>query len=387
MERIVFVIPNISGGGSARVASLLLSHWEELGHEVHLVTFEDAQAKNAYAIDPRVIRHRIGLYASPPGMLGMLSTNLARVRRLRQLFRRLNPTAIISFLLDANAVVVLAARGMNLPLLISERNHPAHDQVSTMKKVIRRCTYPLASRICVQTEGIRTWFAANLGVEASVIPNPVTIPAATGGRSRPARADNGIKRAVSLGRLEPQKGFDRLVTAFAQIAAKVPDWELVVFGEGAQRAALERQIHQAGLSGRVKLPGSTSTPWDELKAADLYIHPARFEGFPNAVLEALASSLCVVATDCPGAMREILNGGEYGLLVPDDIGALACAMGDAMTDEALRARYAAKAAEAVVELSVPRIACLWLDMIARWRTSPAATRRATAPAATPSRLT
>jgi hypothetical protein len=70
----------------------------------------------------------------------------------------------------------------------------------------------------------------------------------------------------------------------------------------------------------------------------------------------------------------------------DDIGALACAMADAMTDEALRARYAAKAAEAVGELSVPRIARLWLDLIARWRTSPAATRRATAPAATPSRL-
>src|SRR5690606_20187778 len=131
------------------------------------------------------------------------------------------------------------------------------------------------------------------------------------------RAEHSRRRATTLGRLVYQKGLDRLIDAFALISPDLPDWELAIFGVGEAREDLERQIAAHKLEDRIFLMGNTTDAMVELRASDLYVHAARYEGYPNAILEALAAGLCVVATDCPGATGEILAGGQYGILVPD----------------------------------------------------------------------
>lgn len=363
-QRIVFVLPDLSGGGAARVASILCGEWVKAGHEVHLVTYEEPGAASVYPLDSRIVRHQIGASVSPRGLAGFVANNTRRVTRLRRTLREVRPTAIIAFLAEANMSAVLAGFGLGIPVLISERNHPGHHTMSRINAFLRRCIYPRASRLCVQTQDIRDWFRVNLGIEAGVVPNPVSQPENPAPRGAAVKKPGERAVAISLGRLEPQKGYDDLIGAFASIASEVPEWDVVIHGEGGQRATLERQIEKLGMEGRIFLPGATKTPIAALRMADLYLHPARYEGFPNAVLEALSCGLCIVATDCPGGTGEILQGNAYGILVPGgDAGALAGAMRRAMQDETLRARYAAEAANGVRIYAPDKIAARWMDEI------------------------
>ena len=359
------MLPNLSGGGAARVASILCGEWIKAGHEVHLVTYEELDTASVYPLDDRIVRHQIGASVSPRGLLGFAGNNARRVFRLHRVFRCVRPTAIISFLDEANICTVLAGTTLGVPVLISERSHPALHLSAPLRMAARKLIYPRASLLCVQTRDVQNWYASNLNIKACVIANPAQ-PAET--RGSLGRAPRERRYALSLGRLEEEKGFDRLIDAFATIAAEVPDWDIVIHGEGSLRHELEQRIEQYGLQERIRLPGHTDAPLDALAAADLYLHTAKYDGFPNAILEALAADLCVIATDSPGGTREILQDGRYGILVStDDTPALAEAMHHVMNDEDLRKDYADKARNAV-DIYAPRaIAARWIDEIDRLR--------------------
>lgn len=363
-ERLVFVLPNVQGGGAARVAAILCGEWARSGFEVHLVTFEEPGTKAHYPLNERVIRHQVGLSISPRTGTGFVTNNAARVWRVRKLLRLLRPTAVVSFLLEANSVAVMAGLGLDIPVLISERNHPAHDLLRGARELLRHLIYARAARLSVQTEDIRAWFSDNLGIAAVVIPNPV-IPSSLGIAERGLGAR---RTAVSLGRLEPQKGHDRLIEAFSMIVDRVPEWDLVIYGQGTLRGELQLQIQNLGLEDRVLLAGETQTPAEVLNRSDLYVHPARYEGAPNAVLEAMSEGLCVVAVDCPGAVAEILQGGEVGVLVPDGNNtALGSAMLEAMQDAELRVEYGNKARDAIRRYTPAIIAARWLEEVEELR--------------------
>src|SRR3546814_5597401 len=98
-----------------------------------------------------------------------------------------------------------------------------------------------------------------------------------------------------MGRFNPIKQFDLLIDVFAGLASAHPDWDLVIWGDGAQREALCAQVERLGLEGRVSLPGRTEHPWPEMLRADAFMLSSRVEGFPNAMLEAMALGLPCVA--------------------------------------------------------------------------------------------
>jgi GalNAc-alpha-(1->4)-GalNAc-alpha-(1->3)-diNAcBac-PP-undecaprenol alpha-1,4-N-acetyl-D-galactosaminyltransferase len=359
---IAFVITDMSGGGAARVASILCREWARAGHEVHLITFDAATASSAYPLAPEVRRHSVSAAASPSGAWGFIRTNFARVVRLRRILRGIKPDVAISFLLEGNVALALAARGLGLPVLISERNHPGYHKLPVLKGVVRAATYPLAHRLCVQTEDISQWFRSRLRIDPAVIPNPVET-----GSSPEARQprSNGRRAVVGLGRLEPQKSYGLLIDAFAAVSADHPEWDLIIHGEGSERETLEARVRALSLENRVFLPGVTADSYGELRQADLFVHTARYEGYPNAVIEACSVGVCVIALDAPGATREILAGGELGMLVAgDDDAALSGALDLAMSDDALRQGYAGRAPSAVVRLSPSAIAQEWLDVAA-----------------------
>lgn len=370
VQRIASVIPNLSGGGAARVAAILCGEWCKTGHEVHLITYEHPGAASVYPLHGGIVRHQLGLNVSPKNVFGYASNNARRIWRLRRALKTIAPTAIVAFLSQASITSVLAARGLGAPVLISERNHPAYHIETRLAAFLRRHLYRHATQVCVQTDDIRNWFRDNLALEASVIPNPVLMDDMPEHAPTCCQREGLRRKVVALGRLAHQKGFDVLIDAFAKIAPDVPLWDLIIHGEGDQRSALRQQVDKLGLADRIFFPGSTLDPLNALRAADLYVHPARYEGFPNAVLEALTAGLCVVATDAPGGTGEILQGGKHGLLVPpDDAEALAAAMLQVMKDEPTRSRFAATAQQAVRIYEPGAIASRWLDEIEKHQQS------------------
>ncbi|HEY4134062.1 MAG TPA: glycosyltransferase family 4 protein [Alphaproteobacteria bacterium] len=365
--KIAFLIPSVTAGGAERVAATLCNQWAETGHAVSLMTFEAPGASPHYQIDEKVRVRPLDLLRQSRSMASFMAQNVRRVLRVRRELRALSPDIVVSFMPEPNVVALLAGVGQAWSTVVSERVHPAYVRLGRAPALMRRLTYPLAAVVVAQTGVIAGYIERRFCVTTYVIPNPID----QAKFHPPAAASSGKRRRVlSAGRLDHQKGFDILIEAFARVAAAEPLWDLWIFGEGGLKADLTRQIESLGLTERVRLAGVTTDMASELQQADLYVHASRFEGFPNAVMEALACGCAVVAADCAGGVRELLQGQAFGRLVPvDDATALASEMRNIMSDDQLREEMRAKAPQAVAPLVVEKIAGDWISLFRRIRPS------------------
>ena len=154
-----------------------------------------------------------------------------------------------------------------------------------------------------------------------VIPNPPPVSSSKG--AKPVVPDG--RYLLGVGRLEPQKRWDRLVAAFAQLADQ--QVKLVIYGEGGSRAALEAQIDRLCLRDRVALPGYAADPAPAITAAAVVVLTSDFEGVPGVLRESLALGTPVVATESSVAIREIVSAPELGSVIArDDPQALVAAL-------------------------------------------------------------
>ena len=176
-------------------------------------------------------------------------------------------------------------------------------------------------RIIVLSRRDQQRYKTELGLETRVIYNPLTMEV-----KRTARPDN--KSFLSVGRFSKNhKGFDLLISAFDRLKLPSDKWELTIIGEGKERANLECQINQVGLSNNIHLVGrmGKNEIAKILSSSDVFIFPSRSENFSVAVLEALCLGMPVIASIC-GGIKECVNSSN-GLLFPvEDIGALSIAI-------------------------------------------------------------
>lgn len=160
---------------------------------------------------------------------------------------------------------------------------------------------------------------------------------------------------VTSGRLTQQKGHALLLQAFSRVCREAP-CRLIIQGEGELRGELGQLASELDIAGQVVFAGWQKNPFRLLAAADLFVLSSEYEGFPNALLEAMALGLPVISTDCPTGPSELLDGGRYGLLVPTaDPDALAGAVLSLVRDGALRQRYARLSAERAASFSLQRM--------------------------------
>jgi glycosyltransferase involved in cell wall biosynthesis len=215
------------------------------------------------------------------------------------------------------------------------------------------------------TEKSAEWVRSRLRAKnVPVIPNPVVyLLPMNNPKLSPSEILaplSGTRLLLAVGRLWHEKGFDRLLAAFAELHADHKDWRLVILGEGALRNDLERQRDELGLQNYVALPGIAGNIGAWYEIADIYVLTSRYEGFGNTLAESLAYGVPAVAVDCETGPREILRHDVDGLLVPqDDPEALVGALDRLMGDESLRMRFSERAVEARDRFSVDRIASQW----------------------------
>lgn len=155
--------------------------------------------------------------------------------------------------------------------------------------------------------------------------------------------DNCGLKLAAVGRLEIQKGFDRLLRIFNRLVKEGYDCKLQIIGEGSMRAELEEYIKSRGLSDRVELTGFVDNPYSYMKRADILVFPSRAEGYSTVATEAIILGKPIVVSDCSG-MKEIFGNSEYGIVTENNEEALYNGILRLVTDSGLRGSYAKKAA-------------------------------------------
>jgi glycosyltransferase involved in cell wall biosynthesis len=184
-----------------------------------------------------------------------------------------------------------------------------------------RVLYPTAAAIVCQSQAIAGELVRDFGVRperAVLVRNPVDVEGIRERATNGTRAPGSGVRFVAAGHLIPQKGFDRLLEMFARLSA---DAQLVIYGDGAERGSLEEQRHRLGLDARVHMPGFVGPElWPALAGADCFVMPSRWEGMPNAALEALACGTPVLATPEAGGLTEVAVDSPLGAVTLAPIG-------------------------------------------------------------------
>lgn len=311
MVKIVFVLPNMSGGGTERVVALLANEYVNIGYAVDILLFAGNQT--IYPLDERVKVVVTGETSN-----GNPFIRLKRLWRMRQFYKANKGCYIFAFSVMGAVFSVFAAAGIPHMLLVSERNDPT----KMHHKGLRDWAYQKAEKLVVQTEDAILCFPQKLQKKAVVIPNPISndIPQVYQGERE--------KKIVSVGRLESQKNHMLLLQAFAEFSTDYPDYELHIYGIGELEKELREKANELMINKKVVFQGFSKQVKEEIINSSMFVLSSDYEGISNSMMEALAMGIPVISTDCPiGGARAHIEDGISGILTPvGDAAALAGAM-------------------------------------------------------------
>lgn len=344
--KIIFIIPNMTGGGTERVISLLSDAYIRKGFDVAVMQF--AGYEHAYPLHEKVEDFSVA-----PKSNGNPFIMLRRLVAMRRYFKRNPDSYIFAFCVMGAVFSVMTTRGLGRPILVAERNSPDSCHV----KALRNWAYRRAGRITFQTEDGISYFPKEIARKAVVIPNPVDedMPRPyTGERSH---------RIVTVGRLHKQKNHALLLEAFADFSEKFPDYELHIYGEGELEGRLKEQAERLRIASRVVWHGFCSDVRERIRDAAMFVLSSDYEGISNSMLEALSMGIPTISTDCPiGGARIYIEPEKSGLLVPvGDKEAMTGAMCRIAADEELAKRLSAGAVQIRENYSVEKIAEKFLE--------------------------
>lgn len=302
--RVLLLIPHLGGGGAERVTALLARGLSEEKYELHLGLV--AQAKTGESFPASVNVHALGARRVRAGAF-----------RLLRLIWRLKPELILSGMAHLNLLVLLLRpvfpRGTRV---LARQNGTisatlASGRVPCCTRLLYRLLYRRADKVICQTQSMATDLARELGVPEkllAVLPNPVDVEEIRASIGlNPAPQAGTCLHLLAVGRLSREKGFDLLLRAMVTVRPEFPEASLLIAGFGPEEAALKAECRSLGLDEAVRFAGYVNRPWTLFPAATLFVLPSRHEGMPNALLEAAAAGLPIVALPASGGVANLLR--------------------------------------------------------------------------------
>ena len=352
MKKICFIANSLSYGGAEKIISFTASGFAERGDRVFLVNL----LKNPG--DAGRLDSRVTVIPAKAVKIRYLD-RLDQTRKILKAVRAIRPDLIISFTFTANYLASLTGKTLGIPVIISERCDPSRELV--LKGHVKACWNLINSMDggVFQTEGAMRYYSEGMQARGTIIPNPAVLEEEIVHR---VRANGSSPVVVSVGRLEnQQKRYDVMLGAFRLLLRSHPDCRLEIYGTGPDEAPIRSWIAEHGMEKAVRLMGRTDHPLRAMDAADIFLTTSDYEGISNALLEAMAIGMPVVATDCsPGGARLLIRNGENGLLVPcGNTAEIAAALGRMAADHALRLRCGENAKKVREEYDPRRIMDLW----------------------------
>lgn len=309
--RVAFCITELDPGGAEWALVRLLKHLDRSEWEPRV----DCLGPRAPLVDEL---ERLGIPVTCHRGTGLRSA-FRVYRELVRAWRDWQPQIVQTMLFHANLLGRLAARRAGVPIVcsglrVAERRNRWHGRLDALTNFL------VDRNVCV-SRGVADWAEREVGLPPAktvVIPNGVDVErfaSATPADLPRLGIPAGSRVILAIGRLDPQKGFEDLLLAFAGLADRHKTAHLLIVGEGPLRGPLEAARSRLGLDGRAHLPGRLDDIPGLLAAAEIFTLSSRWEGMPNVVLEAMAGGKPIVATTVEGT-SDLLLEGESGLLVP-----------------------------------------------------------------------
>jgi glycosyltransferase involved in cell wall biosynthesis len=374
---VTFLMYDASGhGGVARTVVNLANHLVEHRAVRVLSVFRHVEPA-AYPLDPRVVHE---VLVDVPAGLGRVERlldgrptqlrpepaekRMSRLtdRALRAALSRMEPGILVSTRPSLHlAATRWAAPGVRV--IGQDHKNFATRFANRKQAEVLRTAVPLLDAYVVLTHADAEDYRRELpglGTPVEVIRNALPWPPA----ETPAALDTKV--VVAAGRLAREKGFARMIDAFAPVARAHPDWRLDIYGDGAERSSLTVHVHRLGLDDQVRLPGFTHDFRGVLDGASAYAMTSRAEGFPMVLLEAMSAGVPLVAMDCPRGPGEIVHDGKNGFLVGDgDVAGFTEALRRMVEDDDLRRACGRQAHEDARQYALDVVLEEWLHLIDR----------------------
>ncbi|SER75310.1 Glycosyltransferase involved in cell wall bisynthesis [Vreelandella subterranea] len=369
---VLFFIGSLTGGGAERVTVGLANYLVRNGHRASLVTMHDSD-RDFYIPNNAVNRVCLDLASENRGLAKFIA-NWKRLRALRHVIRAEQPEVVVGMTPTATILCILACFGIGTRVVGSERNYPGRKPIGTSWSLLRRLFYRFADAHVAQTREGADWIIRHAAARnVAVIPNAVAWPIPNYHPLVDSTSFVSSERRIVLavGSKSEQKGFDLLLEAFIRIAPDHPDWDLAIVGLASTRdentgarGKLQLQAEKKGMSERVHFPGLVGNVGDWYERADLFVLSSRYEGFPNVLLEAMATGCACLAFDCDTGPRDLIENEVNGVLVhPESLDCLSVEMNRLITNEKLRATLGGNAVKVRSEFSQDRIMSEWLAIL------------------------
>ena len=365
--KILFCIKamNNSGGGAQRVLADVAGGIVDRGHEVAVLSFDQAGGQSFYSLHPKILRTELGI-GSTTESAGVLDT-LRRIVALRASVCDYAPNVVIGFMHSMFIPLGLSLLGTSIPVIASEHigyEYYQYYRPRLMDALLWRLTPLLTTRIICVSEQVLQAYPPPFQRKMIAIPNPVSMRSC--GRADVSGSQKSRKVLLAVGRLAYQKDYKTLIQAFAMLAGRLPKWTLRIVGEGALRKQLQTQIFALGLDNRVELAGDTKEVMKEYVSAQLFVSSSRFESFSLVTAEALAHGLPVVGfADCAG-VNQLVRSGENGALAGargDRAEALAATLEPIMAEDTRRIALARNIDGLPAEYSLNNVINRWEKVI------------------------
>ena len=336
---VTFVISHLGAGGAQRVISLVANEWARRGKRVEVVTLTDTYA-DVHHLDPRVERTTIvrrrkpvesgaskygvlpdiparsmlsrafAVVLRPAKKFASLAAYIAMLFRIRRKLTRDKPKVVFAFIAPTNILTILASQGLGIRIIISERNDPTRQSFGAVWDFLRRCCYRRAHLVTANSKGallaLREYVPAD---RLTLLPNPLQV------NSHRSIDRAATSKMLAVGRLETQKGYEDLLGAFARIHENHPDWRLMIAGDGSQRNSLQRLARDLKIDSWVDWLGQVDDTSQLYERSNIYILCSRYEGTPNALLEAMSNSIPPIVMDNLEGALEFVEHDVTGLVV------------------------------------------------------------------------
>ena len=291
---------------------------------------------------------------------------------LRKTILREKPDVVLSTMVDSNLICIFACLSiMNRPKIIVRETNPHRNrkEFNLIKRYLIKFFYKYADKIISLSTGVSDEISKDYNLNNKkiiTIHNPVEVDKIKNDadiKTQPPWGDWSKNHyvVISIGRLTFQKGYDVLIESMAKISLPV---KLIIVGEGEERNNLEKKISENNFNNNIMLAGFQSNITSWLSNADLFVLSSRWEGFGHVIVEAMASGIPVLSTNCPHGPKDIIINNHNGRLVNFDADKIAFEISDILSSKN-RHKYVENAFKDIMKFSSKNISKQYCNLFHR----------------------